>query len=112
MNKKITKFTSAYKVEIFMGGDYEQALDACALFCDKVGLCVTVEKTCYVFKGGRENGVRVGLINYARFPKDHYRIWETAADLAAFLKDYLVQGSYTIQDSEDSLFISTRDEDQ
>jgi len=112
MNKQIVKNAPTYKVEIFIGGDYGQALDACEEFCTIVGLCVTVEKTCYVFRGGRENGIRVGLINYARFPKDEIRLWQTAEELANHLKVRLSQGSFTIQDHEDSFFISTRDEDQ
>jgi len=60
----------AYKIEIFIGGDHNKALDICEAFCTRVGLCVTVEPTTYVYSGGRCKGVRVGLINYARFPKE------------------------------------------
>lgn len=112
MNRIITKRTNAYKVEIFIGGDLQQAIEICQLFCTAIGLCVTVEPTTYVYRGGSCEGVRVGLINYARFPKEQKFIWNIASDLAEQLKRYMQQGSYTIQDHEISEFVSTRDEDQ
>ncbi len=112
MNREIRKETSAYKVEIFIGGDYKKAAYLCGLFCTSIGLCVTIEPTIYVYRGGACDGVRIGIINYARFPKPSSEIWFLACDLASLLKQYLDQGSYTVQDHEDSLFVSTRDEDQ
>ena len=112
MNKRIVKQAKAYKVEIFIAGDIEQITDICQQYCDKVGLCVTVTKTNYVFTRGSEAGAVIGLINYARFPKEPEDIWDTASLLAVHLKIKTDQGSYTIQDHERSVFVSTRDEDQ
>lgn len=111
MNKLIHKSAKAYKVEVFIAGDLVKATEICQRFCDR-GLCVTIEPTNYVFTGGQEMGVRVGLINYARFPKDFGLVWDTAEELGFALKDGLGQGSFTIQDHECSSFFSTRDEDQ
>lgn len=105
-----TMKADAYKVEIFIGGDYVKALDICERFCER-GLCVTVERTMYVFKGGRCEGVRVGLINYARFPSHQISIWSTASELALDLLDGLEQGSFTVQDHEVSYFYTRRAED-
>ena len=107
----ITKTAKAYKVEIFIGGDHAKALDFCEEFCTAIGLCVTVEPTTFTYKGGRCDGVRVGLINYARFDKLREEIWATAVQLAHFLLDNLGQGSYTVQDDETSFFYSRRPED-
>jgi hypothetical protein len=103
-------FADAYKVEIFIGGDYTSALDICQKFCDR-GLCVTVEPTMYVFKGGRCAGVRVGLINYARFDTNRANIWATANDLALDLLEGLGQGSFTVQDDKRTRFFTRRIED-
>lgn len=112
MNVLITKQARAYAVRIFIGGDPDEAAVWCRTFCDKVGLCVTVTPTEYVFSGGSEKGVIVELINYARFPKDKRDIWGTALSLAFTLKDKLQQGSFTVQDDTRSEFWSSRDEDQ
>ena len=115
MNREIIKRTNAYKVEIFIGTGakgYDGALNTCLAYCTEVGLCVTVDPTQYVYRSGHEPGVRVGLINYARFPTDQRILWNTACDLAEFLKEALGQGSYTVQDHEISEFVSTRNEDQ
>jgi hypothetical protein len=109
--KSIFKTASAYKVEIFIGGDYEKALDICQVCCDTIGLCVTVEPTTYIYTNGRCEGVRVGLINYARYPKPRLEILEIAEMLATRLLRELHQGSYTIQDDTTSMFYSERKED-
>lgn len=112
MNRTIWKWTDAYKVEIFIGGNYLDALYICQEYCDKVGLCVTVDPTDFVYSGGSCVGVRIGLINYARFPSKRDIIWDKAEALAELLKEELDQGSYTVQDPIRSMFVSTRDEDQ
>lgn len=57
-------------VSIFIAGDFDEARDLCRAFCDEEGLCVTVTPTTYVYTGGEEDGVIVGLINYPRDLKD------------------------------------------
>lgn len=112
MNKIIRKTVPAYKVEIFIGGDLTVAKDICLNYCTKIGLCVTIEPTTFVYRNGSCEGVRIGLINYARFPSDETQIWDKAIVLANLLKDGLGQGSYTVQDHAFSFFLSDRDEDQ
>lgn len=103
---------SAYKVEVFIGADdFNLATDLCTDFCTKVGLCVTVEALNFAYSNGSCAGVRIGLINYARFPKSQEQIWDTALGLAHFLKQSLGQGSFTVQDHEQSYFFTTRIED-
>jgi len=111
MPKFIWKEASAYKVEIFIGGDHGTAINTCVDYATRVGLCVTVEPTIYCYRGGYCDGVRVGLINYARFPKSQEQIWNTAVELAEHLQIALGQGSFTVQDHKQSLFYSEREED-
>jgi len=112
MNKLIIKRADARKVEIFIAGDLAKAKETCQTYCNLVGLCVTLEQTDYIFTGGSEMGIRVGLINYARFPSSRNQLWAKAEDLANALKADLDQGSFTIQDDVESVFYSTRDQDQ
>ena len=110
-NRLITRTAASYQVSVFITGDLAKATEICQTFCDR-GLCVTVDQTNYVFTGGQEMGVRVGLINYARFPKEEEEIWATAVELGFALKEGLEQGSFTVQDPYESTFYSTRDCDQ
>jgi hypothetical protein len=99
---------ASYTATIFIAGDYAKALRACQSHCDEVGLCVTVEPTTYVFTGGAEAGVRVGLINYARFPSDPADIFRRAEALALILLDALEQGSVSVVASDKTVWLSRR----
>jgi hypothetical protein len=101
----------AYKCEIYIGGDLTTAKKSCREFCDEVGLCVTVDPTTYVYSGGEEDGVVVGLINYGRFPTDQLDIQNKARRLGAKLLVDLDQQSFTIQDEATSTWFSERPED-
>ena len=105
----MTKVSTApsYPVSIFLGGDAHTAHEACREFCME-GLCVTVTPTDYVYTGGAESGVIVGLINYPRFPKEPHEIEATARRLATFLMDRLHQLSCTIQTPDHTDWISNR----
>jgi hypothetical protein len=61
-----------------------------------MGPCVTVGPTTYVYNGGAEAVVRVGLINYPRFPSTPRDIFKCAEMLAMILLDALGQESASI----------------
>ena len=114
---KITK-VAAYSVRIFICGDYNLAVSHCRKYCQEYPLCVTVTPTQYTYTsksnpnlGDVESGIIVELINYARFDADKEYIWGRAWDLAEYLRIWLSQQSYTVQDSETSMWISHRPED-
>lgn len=102
----------AYPVGIFIAGDAKVAIMACREFCDKEGLCVTVTPTTYVYTGGQEEGVIVGLINYPRFPAEAGRIYATAEALAERLCVVLGQQSYTVQTPDAAFWTSYRQSDE
>lgn len=77
----------------------------------EVGACVTVESVDYIYTGGEESGVRIGFINYPRFPSDAATIFNRAGDLAARLMERLCQHSYSIVGPEHTLWVSRRKED-
>jgi hypothetical protein len=107
----LTARVPAYRVEIFICGDEDKAFETCQRFCTDVGLCVTFDRTLFIFRGGNEYGMKIGLINYGRFPRGRNEIWDTAMELALLLKAELRQGSFTVQDDQTSHFYSTRVED-
>ncbi|WP_441252655.1 hypothetical protein AB8A28_24745 [Tardiphaga sp. 71_E8_N1_1] len=100
-----------YQATIFIAGDHAQALRACRSYCDEIGLCVTVEPTTYVYTGGAEAGVRIGLINYPRFPSTPKSIFDRAETLARTLLESLDQQSVSIVATGKTVWLSRRSED-
>lgn len=95
-----------YSVKIYCGlkesYDGEQypinyAYELCQEFCDKVGLCVTVTGTKYIYKDGNEDGIVVGLIQYPRFPKPNVEIDNLAIKLGSILMEKFKQNRITIE---------------
>jgi hypothetical protein len=70
---------------------YKKAEKICQEYVDRIGYCVTITKTRYVYKGGNEDGIIVGLINYPRFPESVKIQREKAFRLATLLKEGLRQ---------------------
>lgn len=108
----------SYPVQIFIATmgyardvSFDHAKAICDSFCEQVGLCVTVTATDFVYTGGWEPGVIVGLINYPRFPKAPAEIFDLAERLAADLCDGLHQQSYSIQAPDKTVWISHRSAD-
>lgn len=106
-----TSQIKSFNATIFIAGDYAKALQVCQAHCDEVGLCVTVEPTTYVYTGGAEAGVRVGLINYPRFAAMPWDIYQKAKALALKLLEELEQESLTIVDSDVTTWFSRRPAD-
>lgn len=99
---------ATYQATIFVAGDEAKARRICQDHCDLVGLCVTIEPTTYVYTGGVEAGVRVGLIHYPRFPTTFAAIFGQAEALAMKLLDGLNQGSLSIVAADRTLWITRR----
>ena len=65
-------------------------------YVDRVGLCVTVTPTTFVYKNGREDGVMIGLINYPRFPTTKEALRKTAEEIAVLCKERYKQNRVSI----------------
>src|SRR4051812_29043136 len=102
------KQSPSYPVSIFVAGGAGEARDICRAFCDEEGLCVTVTQTAYVYTGGEETGVIVGLINYPRFPSEPSDILTTAKLLALELMHKLEQESVSVQTPDETYWFSIR----
>jgi hypothetical protein len=97
-----------YTAAIYIAGDLNAARATCR---DAVmtGLCVTVEPVEFIYTGGAETGVRVGLINYPRFPAEPEVIWAKAEALADRLMIDLCQHSYSIVATDKTVWTSRRE---
>ena len=100
---------STYTAQIYIGGDLDTARRVCREYVYEVGECVTVEPVEYVYKGGSETGVRVGFINYPRFPSAPETIFARAKELANLLMEALCQHSYSIVANDWTEFVSRRE---
>lgn len=110
MSADATATCRSWPVQIFIAGDAAKAAETCRAYCDEAGLCVTITATTYVYTGGSEPGVAVGLINYPRFPADPNAITDTAIDLGWQLHAALGQQSFTVQTPGITLWFSTRED--
>jgi hypothetical protein len=96
------------KYDIFIAGDLATAKQICREHCFEIGLCVTVTGVDYIYTGGEESGVRVGLINYPRFPGDATELHDKAHQLAQKLMVGLCQHSFSVIGPEQTEWFSRR----
>lgn len=109
MTAPIMKSAPTYNVDIHMAGD----VAAAALFIQRYaiddGMCVSIMPQSFVYTGGREEGFRIGFINYPRYPTVHLpHIKDAAYRLALALLDHLGQHSFCIVDPVDTFWYSRR----
>lgn len=97
-----------YTVDIFIAGDHEQAKQAAREFCLEHGWCVTVTPTAFIYTGGEESGVRVGAVNYPRFPCTPDELFAKARQLAESLVERLCQHSVLLVAPDRSVWLTRR----
>jgi hypothetical protein len=81
-----------FTARIYVAANRTTAEQVCREFCAS-GLCVTVEDTLFIYAGGEERGVVVGLLNYPRFPTTTDDIEQKALLLAQLLVERCYQRS-------------------
>lgn len=81
---------------IFIAGYFAMIEATCQTYCDAVGLCVTVERSNYIYTDGNERGAVIGLINYPRFPSTPEEIFNRAETLAMRVMEACDQRSFSI----------------
>lgn len=98
-------------ITIWIAGDPSQAKQVCREWTFEVGQCVTVIETEFVYTGGAETGVRVGFVNYPRFPSSIDNLWDDARELGEALQERLCQESFLIVGTNKTEWHSRRGED-
>lgn len=99
---------NTYTAEICCAGNYELAKETCQNYCDLIGLCVTIEKCEYIYTGGNENGIKIRLVNYPRFPKENEEIIKLAMQLALLLIKKLDQQTALIITPEKTIWLNNK----
>lgn len=105
------KTAPSFNVDIHMAGDIDAAALIIQRYAAETGLCVTLMPQSFIYTGGREEGFRVGFINYPRFPKEPDAIIARAHDLTSVLRVQLGQQSYSIVTPTETIWVSHRPED-
>ena len=75
------------------------------VYCDSVGLCVTVTPTKFIYTGGHEDGVAIGLINYPRFPDSPTGIRGKAVKIARELLAAMGQNRISIVCRDETIMV-------
>lgn len=101
----------SYSISVYVAGDLQKARDSLRRQCFEEGLCVTLTPTEFIYTGGMETGVVVGLVNYPRFPKTKDLILERAEQLAQTLVEDLHQWSALIVTPSNTYWYTRKEED-
>jgi hypothetical protein len=95
-------------VNIWIGGDVATIEQKLREHCMENGLCVTVTPTRYIYTGGQEGGVIVGIRNYPRFPTTRTHLMEVAESIAEKLMLVACQWSCMIEGPGETVWLSQR----
>jgi hypothetical protein len=101
-----SKSNPSFSIALYVGGGYEAAEMSCREMCFPSGLCVTIEKVKYIFGGGSEDGVRIGLIQYPPFPETETKLIDKAVELGKKVVEANYQFSFTIVTPKHTRFYS------
>jgi len=89
--------SDSFYANIWIAGSAADAERLCRDYCNRVGLCVTVTPTVFIYTGGAQSGVLVRLFNYPKFPAERDSIRDKARDLAEHLRQGLYQESFSVE---------------
>ena len=64
---------------------------------NRIRLCLTITPTTFIYKGERETGATIGLINYSRFPETKEELKQKAEEIANLCKDKYQQNKIAIE---------------
>ena len=95
----------SYSVTISIAGDLHTARESLRRQCIEEGLCITLTPATFIYTHGAEEGMRIGFVNYPRFPKDPSAIRERALKVAQRLMEALCQRTALIETPEETYWI-------
>ena len=96
MNEWVEKEAVTWWAKIYVGGDFVGAKEVCRKFCFPSGLCVNIRPIDFVFAGGAEAGVEVGLMQYPRFPEQENVLELKAISLGKAIAEKNTQWTFLV----------------
>jgi hypothetical protein len=100
--------SKTYWSRIYIAGDINAAKQTCRELTNDMGLCVTVKPSTYIYSGGCEEGLEIGLLVYPRFEKSVERVKEATSKLADLLMLELHQKTCLTVDHSDTVLITRK----
>lgn len=100
----MNKQTKTVRCKIYMAGDFQIAKNVIRKWTAKIGQCVTLTATEYIYTYGCEQGFIIGFINYPRFPSNETKTLQRAKMLGKFLMKECSQCSYTIECNNQTIY--------
>lgn len=104
------KYCESYFFDIHMAGDINAASLIIQRYAAETGMCISLSPQSFIYTGGREEGFKVGFINYPSFQKEPNEIMASARDLARVLRVGLGQLSYSIETISETIWVSHKKE--
>jgi hypothetical protein len=95
-------------VYIYVAGQAEDAKRSLSRQCLEDYRCVFVESGSYIYPGAREEGVKVTLVNYPRYPASQDDINERAMLMASVLIRDMYQHSAMIVTPTETVWVTHR----
>ena len=80
----------------------------CQDYCNEHGMGFTIEPTRFIYKDGNENGVRVGIINYPRYPKQKTEHKNIALEIAGQLMGIFEQQRVSIVCTDETIMLGSK----
>lgn len=93
---------------IYIAGDYDITLHKLRDYCYPSGSCFTIEKCDYVYAGGVESGLKIGLIQYPPFPEDEQFLLDKCVEVGVILSELNFQWSFSVVTSDNTVYMSRR----
>ena len=98
------------EISIYMAGDLDTVRDTCRRYCWEKGFCVTVTENEFIYTGGSEAGVRIGIVHYPRFPSTEKELMDKAQELAIAMIEACCQWTALIVGPKETLWLTRREE--
>lgn len=120
---KTPKTLPTYNVDIYIAGEYKKIKEVAGAYCQNHGFCFSLVKTDYVYTNRSplndesdlffktEEGAKITLINYPRFPITKAAMDDIAMRLAKQIADICGQGSFSIVSPDYTTLHSRRKDD-
>lgn len=86
----------------------KEVIKICRKYTDKLGWCITVTPTYFVYKNGDEEGFSIGIINYPRFPLSQKELKKRTFELANILLKHFRQYRISIVFKDKTIILSEK----
>lgn len=106
----IIKEENTWYGDLYICGDINNIRNIVRKHCFE-GNCLTITPIEYIYTGGSEQGVKIGAIQYPRFPKEEEKLLDKLIELGYDILEANYQFSFTIVTRDKTHYYSRKPED-